>query len=81
MLAVYTPPIMVSGAEPRTLLKVVSTNCTVPVGVPDPGAGTLTTAVNATCWVEVEDTGKAARVVAVGALFTICVTVGDVLAP
>ena len=50
------------------------TNCTVPVGVPEPGAGTLMVAVNVTFWPDVAGLPEDANAVVVFALPTVCVT-------
>ena len=54
-------------------------NCTVPVGVPEPGATTLTVAVNITDWPEHEGFTEEVTAVAVFARFTVCVKLGEVL--
>jgi hypothetical protein len=65
-------------ALPR--LVVPSWKVTVPVGTPLPGATTLTVALRVTTWPKTEGFGVAASAVAVEALFTVWVTVVDVLA-
>src|SRR5881628_35048 len=56
-----------------------SLNVTVPVGVPAPGAAAATVAVNVTAWPNTDGLGAAAMSVALPALFTVWVKLGDVL--
>jgi hypothetical protein len=57
-----------------------SLKTTLPVGVPVPGAIDLTVAVNVTLWPKVEGFRDDVSVVDVEARFTVCVSVGEVLA-
>jgi len=54
-------------------------NCTVPVGVPDPGAVTLIVAVNVTDWPDKEGLTEDVTAVVVGALLTVWLKLADVL--
>ena len=54
-------------------------NCTVPVGVPEPGATALTVAVKVTDWPEQDGLADDAIAVVVESLLTVCVRLGDVL--
>ena len=56
-----------------------SKNVTVPLGVPDPGASTETLAVSVTDCPNTDGFGVLATVVAVEAVFTVCVCTADVL--
>ena len=64
------PPLRLTGlpkAEPSM------ENCTVPVGVPAPGATALTVAVKLTDWPKTEGLTEAATIVVVLAWLTTCV--------
>src|SRR5882724_11396325 len=52
---------------------------TVPIGVPEPGAVTLTVAVNVTDWPETDGLGEEVTAVLVEALFTVWMKFGEVL--
>jgi hypothetical protein len=65
-------------ALPRVV--VPSLKVTVPVGVPLPGAITLTVAFRVTDWFNADGFGVAVRAVVVEGTFTACVTAVDVLA-
>jgi hypothetical protein len=54
-------------------------NCTVPPGVPDPGAVALTVAVNVTDWPTTDGLADELTLVLVSALSTACVIAPDVL--
>jgi hypothetical protein len=53
---------------------------TVPVGVPVPGATTVTVAFRVTTWLTTDGFGVAVRAVVVEGLLTVCVTAVEVLA-
>jgi hypothetical protein len=55
-------------------------NCTVPVGVPEPGAVTPTVAVKVTFWPHALELLEVRTAVLVPALLTVCVTAAEVLA-
>ena len=63
--------------EPVPKVVLPSLNVTVPVGVPDVAGFTL--AVNVTLWPNVEGLIEEVSVVVEPALFTVCVSTGDVL--
>ena len=63
--------------EPVPKVVLPSLNVTVPVGVPDVAG--LTLAVNVTLWPNVEGLIEEVSVVVEPALFTVCVSTGDVL--
>jgi hypothetical protein len=65
-------------ALPRVV--VPSLNVTVPIGVPLPGAITLTVAFRVTDWFKTDGFGVAVSAVVVEGTFTVCVTAVDVLA-
>ena len=54
-------------------------NCTVPVGVPAPGATAVTVAVNVTAWPNTEGLAEEVTAVVVSALLTVCVNDEEVL--
>jgi hypothetical protein len=56
-----------------------SFSVTEPVGVPLPGATVATVTLNVTVWPNVDGFGEDINVVAVAALFTVCVTTAEVL--
>jgi len=77
-VAVVTPFVVLTFcAVPRLLAP--SLNCTVPVGVPDPGAVTLIVAVKVTDWPDKEGFTEDATAVVVEALFTVSLKLADVL--
>ena len=71
---VTTPLRPLSAVEPRTLVPS-ATNWTLPVGVPAPGAVTVTVAVKTTDWPGADGFGAELRPVAVPALVTVWMTV------
>src|SRR6185436_15181782 len=78
-------PLVVSVATPALSVTVPngelpSLNVIVPLGVPAPGAVAVTVAVKVTVWPKTDGFGVEASVVAVLALFTVCVPLADVLA-
>jgi hypothetical protein len=75
VVSVALPPANV--AEPSGVAP--SFRVTVPVGVPLPGAFTVTLMVNVTVWPKFDGLGEEVRVVVVDALLTFCVNVGVVL--
>ena len=77
MLSVATPAASACGA-PRS--PAPSLNCTVPVGVPAPGAVTVTVAVNVVLCPNTAGLTEEASPVAVAARFTVCVGNAPVLA-
>jgi hypothetical protein len=56
-----------------------TTNCTVPLGVPMPGAATLTVAVKLTFWPDTEGLTEELTSVVVLALATVCIKLLAVL--
>src|SRR6266487_916316 len=54
-------------------------NCTVPVGVPEPGATAVTVAVKVIDWPKQDGFAELVTAVVVLALFTVCVRFGEVL--
>jgi hypothetical protein len=72
---VATPPLNV----PVPIVAAPSLNVTVPPGVPAPGALALTVAVNVTLWPNTVGLSEVVTPVLVSALFTVCVSVGEVL--
>jgi hypothetical protein len=77
--AVITPPEVVTPTGLPVLLPSIW-NCTVPVGVPAPGAPTLMVAVKVTLWLAIAGLIVEATTVLVLALLTICVTAVELLA-
>src|ERR671923_1044522 len=73
---VATPLVKVTD-EPKLEPSIL--NWTVPVGVPPPGAIGVTVAVNETGWPKQLGLTEAVTTVAVSALSTICVRLGEVL--
>ena len=61
----------VTSRAPEPIIVLPSLKLTVPVGVPAPGAWTVTVAVNVTDWPNVEEFCEEATAVAVLALFTV----------
>src|SRR6266498_138064 len=53
-------------------------NCTVPVGVPEPGATGVTVAVKVIDWPKQDGLAEEVTAVVVFALFTVCVKLGEV---
>ena len=76
-MAVVVPFVVLTLGDPRLLLP--SLNCTVPVGVPLPGAVTLMVAVKVTNCPENEGLGEEVTAVLVGASLTTCLKLGEVL--
>ncbi|MDE3229382.1 MAG: hypothetical protein KGO05_05845 [Chloroflexota bacterium] len=72
-LAVVAPPLVVTLTGLPALPSI--TNCTVPVGVPAPGAVTLTVAVKVTVWPNDEGLAEEVRAVVVLAWLTVWVSV------
>ena len=68
--AVVTPPVVLTFTGPPALLPS-TWNCTVPVGVPAPGAVMLIVAVNVTLWPDTDGLVLASTAVLVLALLTI----------
>ena len=64
-------------AEPKLVPSIL--NCTVPVGVPEPGDTGATVAVNVTDWSATDGFSDEVTVVVVLAWFTVCDTPVDVL--
>ena len=72
--AVVTPPLLLTLTAPPALLPSM-VNCTVPVGVPAPGAVTAMVAVKVTFCPETPGFGDAPITVLVFALFTVWLAV------
>jgi len=70
------PPLKLTGL-PKSLPSIL--NCTVPPGVPDPGALALTVAVNVTACPNTDGLADELTAVVVPSWFTVCVKSGDVL--
>jgi len=73
---VALPPLKLTGL-PKSTPSIL--NCTVPPGVPDPGALALTVAAKVTLWPNTEGLADEVTLVLVSALFTSCVIAPDVL--
>jgi hypothetical protein len=68
------PPDSATG-EPKLTPSIL--NCTVPVGVPDPGALAVAVAVNVTLWPKTDGLADVLMAVAVVSWLTTCVRAGD----
>jgi hypothetical protein len=77
--AVMKPPELVTPTGLPALLPSIW-NCTVPLGVPAPGAPTLMVAVNVTLWLMIAGLTVDTTAVVVLALLTICVMAVELLA-
>ena len=61
------------------MLLPTSLNCTVPVGVPDPGGAAATVAVKVTAWPNDEGFAEEETLVELPSWFTVCIHAGLVL--
>jgi hypothetical protein len=68
-------------SAPEPISVEPSRNDTVPVGIPVPGARTVTVAVNVTAWLTPDGFAEEATAVDVGAWPTTCESAGDELLP
>src|SRR5437879_2273519 len=73
-VAVVTPAVVLTFTGLPALLPS-TWNCTVPVGVPAPGAVTLIVAVKVTFWPDVDGLAEETRAVVLLALFTVWVSI------
>jgi hypothetical protein len=77
--ALVTPPVVLTLTGPPAFVPSIW-NCTVPVGVPAPGAVTLMVAVKVTLWPDTEGLAEATTATVLVALVTVWVMATELLA-